>query len=291
MDDVAAARALDRRLRELLEACHEIQRNRHALAGTQAEEQQGLHLGRGPGFDGLAVGPGPLAGVAQDAGALGDPEDVQNQGDVAVTHDGGAREHVHALELLAERLDDDLLGVVDLVDHEPELPVAGLEHHDGRGAVARGGLDAEHRVEVQQRQQVAPELVEERVVDALELGARLLGLEADELEQAHLRDGVAIAAGRHHQRRDDGQRQRNLDLERRALAHDALDVHLPADALDVGLDDVHADAAARDVGDLLGRREARQEDELDQVVIAHTARLVRGDQPALNRLVRGPSPG
>ena len=34
------------------------------------------------------------------------------------------------LELLAERLDDDLLGVVDVVHDEPERAVVGLEDDD-----------------------------------------------------------------------------------------------------------------------------------------------------------------
>ena len=71
-----------------------------------------------------------LADLGDDVGPLRDAEHVEDQGDSAVAHDRRAGERGDAFELLAERLDDDLLGVVDLVDDEAELAVVGLEHDD-----------------------------------------------------------------------------------------------------------------------------------------------------------------
>ena len=71
---------------------------------------------------------------------LGQAEHVEDQGDPAVAHDGGARERGDALQLLAERLDDDLLGVVDLVDHEPERMAVGLQDDDVDGGRVGVGL-------------------------------------------------------------------------------------------------------------------------------------------------------
>ena len=103
-------------------------------------------------------------------GVVGQPEHVEDQGHPAVAHDRGAGERGDALELLAERLDDDLLGVVDLVDDQAELPVVGLQHDDvdRRRAGAAGALDAELAVEVDQRQQVAAQAVDRRAVDRLD---------------------------------------------------------------------------------------------------------------------------
>ena len=50
------------------------------------------------------------------------------------------------------------------------------------------------------------------------LGLGLLAFETDQFEQADLRNREALAAARDHQRRNDRQRQRNLDAQRRAFA-------------------------------------------------------------------------
>ena len=68
------------------------------------------------------------------------------------------------------------------------------------------------------------------LLDAL---ACLLALEPHQLEQADLRDGVAVARAGDDQRRDDRERQRDLDLERRAARRRRSDVDRAADLLDV----------------------------------------------------------
>src|SRR6185437_7724530 len=79
---------------------------------------------------------------------------------------------------------------------------------------------------------------------------------ADEFDDADLRNGEALPARLHDQGGDDGEGQRDLDGEGRALAGHALEVHRAADLLDVGLDHVHADAAAGDGGNGGGGGEA-----------------------------------
>jgi hypothetical protein len=71
-----------------------------------------------------------IVAVAQDAGLLGDAQHVQDQRHPPVAHDGRPREHRNVLQHLIQRLDDDFLGVVDLIDHQAELVLAGLQHHD-----------------------------------------------------------------------------------------------------------------------------------------------------------------
>ncbi len=64
-----------------------------------------------------------------------------------------------------------------------------------------------------------------------------------------------------------------------ALPRPAEHVHGAADLLDVGLDHVHADAAAGDVGHLFGGGEAGQEDQLQQLALAHPVGLVARIRP------------
>jgi hypothetical protein len=97
------------------------------------------------------------------------------------------------------------------------------------------------------------------------------------------RDHVALGSAAHHQARDDRQRQRDADPERRAEAEGVRHLDPTADALDVGLDDVHADTAAGDVGDPVGGAEARLEDQPAQLLLAHPGGILRGDRAALDR--------
>ena len=60
-----------------------------------------------------------------------------------------------------------------------------------------------------------------------------------------------------------------------------VDVDPAAQRLDVAAHDVHADAAAGDVGDLLGGREARLEDQLMDVVGRRAARPRRSGRAAI----------
>ena len=57
---------------------------------------------------------------------LRDAEHVQDQRHPAVAHDGRPGEAGEPLQLLAQRLYDDFLGVVDLVHHQAELALVGL---------------------------------------------------------------------------------------------------------------------------------------------------------------------
>ena len=123
-----------------------------------------------------------------------------------------------------------------------------------------------------------------RTVDHLDAASCLFLFQPDQFQEIDLRDGEAVAPGIDDQGRDDRQGQRDLDLQCRPLARRALHVDRAADLLDVGLDHVHADASARDVGDLRGRAEARQEDQAASGRGRPFARPVRG------RAARGRGP-
>src|SRR5262249_54366714 len=162
----------------------------------------------------------------------------------------------------------DLLGVVDGIDDQAERAFVGLQNDDidlARGDAVACGFDLQLAVEGDQREQVAAEAVDRGTVDQLDAFESLLAIEADQLEQAGVGDGGAVAAAGDGQRRDDGQGQGDFHLDRRAPAEPALDIDGAADLLDVGADDVHANAPAGELGDAVGSRETGQEDEVDQV--------------------------
>ena len=82
---------------------------------------------------------------------------------------------------------------------------------------------------------------------------------------------------------DDGERQRDADGRDCALALFAVDGDAAAEAADVRDDDVHADAAAGILRDLVIRREARREDEAEDLLVCVVFLGLR-QQPFLARL-------
>ena len=200
---------------------------------------------------------------------------VEDERHGAVAEDGRPGVEADRLHLAADGLDDDLLGVDDAVDDEAEAAPLRPQHRDDDVAVVPLGGQAEDVGEPDQGEQLAAQPVDLRAADLLDGVGGLLGVQADQLLQADLRDGVAVAGALDGQRRDDRQGQRDPQPADGAAAGLGLDLDGAADGLDVGLDDVHADAAAGDVGDRGRRREPGQEDQLQDVGRAHPVELRR----------------
>ncbi len=108
-------------------------------------------------------------------------------------------------------------------------------------------------------------------------------LQPHQFEQAELRDGEALAAGDHHQRGNDGQGQRNLDLDGCALSRRGMHIHGAADFFHVGFHHIHAHAASGNVRHFFGGGKAGKEDQVENVAVGHARRLVGGDHAALDR--------
>jgi hypothetical protein len=133
---------LDPGPRELLEPGDRVQRDRHPPLAHRGDQQPlaasaaGVRPGRG-----LQVLP---LGVGGQVAAPGQRGDVEDQADLAVAEDGGARVQADVLEPGVEGLDHDLLGVQHPVDDQAEPPAVGLQHHDVDALVATD-LEAERR--------------------------------------------------------------------------------------------------------------------------------------------------
>ena len=118
------------------------------------------------------------------------------------------------------------------------------------------------------------------IADDLDALLDLLGSDAQQLDHADLRNGEALVVHADHQRGNDGQGQRQLDAKERPLPNLRLDVDLAAQARQVGLDHVHAHAAAGNVGNLLGGGKPWQEDEMHLLLIGHALHGLRRNEPA-----------
>ncbi|OIQ82959.1 hypothetical protein GALL_352550 [mine drainage metagenome] len=225
--------------------------------------------------------------------ASGDRLDVEDQCDTTVTEQRRAGVDPERLDPGRDRLDHDLLGVQHPVDQQPEPLLVGLQDRDHAAArVARTqggdlvGRHPEHLAEGDQREQLTAQAVDRSTPDVLDRRRRLLGVESDELEQVDLRHGEQLAEVLDRERRHDRERQRDPQPPGGAASDLRLDVDRPADGLDLRAHDVHADAAARHLRHGLRGREPRQEQQVEDLRRGHLRDLVRGPQPALDRLRR-----
>ena len=83
---------------------------------------------------------------------------------------------------------------------------------------------------------------------------------------------------------DDGQRERQLQAEGRALSHPGLNFDRALQAVQHGLHHVQADAAAGDFGDLVRGAEPGPEDQRKNFSFAQPVRLFRGEETLLQGL-------
>jgi hypothetical protein len=104
--------------------------------------------------------------------------------------------------------------------------------------------------------------------------AHVLGRRPQALDDAGERYDIDLAADPHVHAVQDGERERQRQREHRAVARRRLDGDAAAHASDVAAHDVHADAAAGDVGDLLGGGEPRGEDQVDHLALAQARALL-----------------
>ena len=114
------------------------------------------------------LGASLLPGFCEHSGTLADPEHVENEGNFAVTHNGGSGIHGDPLQLLAQGLDHDFLGVVNAVYHQTELPVFRLQNdHTDRLSPFRR-RQPQHLIEIGYGQQAPAPAVDGRSMHMLD---------------------------------------------------------------------------------------------------------------------------
>ncbi len=161
----------------------------------------------------------------------------------------------------------------------------------GRGArltiLVDGRGELQDRAQIDDRQQAVARAQHRRVLDELDR-VRPARLHLEKLVHGGLRDGEVLAVDADDEGTQDGEGERDLQREHRALAHDRAHVDGAADALHVRLHHVHAHSAAGDRGDFRRCRKARLEDERENLLVRHSIGIfLRGDA-AFDRLLLDP---
>ena len=273
---------LDGRRLELGDALHAVHRDRRATAGSHAHEQHAL--AHGAILHDLRLHLDLLLGRACDACAQ--RWHVEDERHAPVPAHRGTGEVRQAAQALGERLHHDLLGVEQRVDHEPEAALVGAQHHEPGAHVGRrlGVLAAQAAAQEQHRQHLPAQPEHRQPADVLDACEHVaVGPGPHDFFEVRLRDGVALTAVLHRERRHDGERERDRDVHARALARRGVEFDAATHGAHRGFDHVHAHAAPRDAGDACGRGEAGAEDEAEPVAVGERLRLLGRHEPAFQR--------
>ena len=144
--------------REFFEPGDQRERHCEASEGPGAEEQDALVF-RLRRYRSLRPGMRRRFVIRQDPRPLADAQYVKDERDPSIPHDGGAGIQGEPLQLLAQRLHHNFLGIVDAIHNQAELAVFGLQYHHADGIAVAGNLQAQYLVQVGdgQKTSAAPE--------------------------------------------------------------------------------------------------------------------------------------
>ena len=209
-------------------------------------------------------------------------DDVQNRHHAAVAEDRRAHDPAHPLQVAAERLDDDFAAFHDVVDDQRHFRLADADDEDRQLARRIGDVgNLERFRQPHHRQQLAVERD-----DALAQHARaLLDAQAEDLLHRGQRHRERLAVDAHDEGADDGEGEGQPDGEGGALVRRRIDADRAAQLLDGVADDVHADAAAGDVGHLVGGRQPLEEHQRHHVGVAERGGAIGREEAAADRLL------
>ena len=135
----AASHAVDLQAANPLQAGHKVHGNGELLGRIVAEQEQVLHVAPGGRCGLLRRAAGRFLGCPQGT-EYRDARRIENQGRLAVAEDRRSGKTGTIPHVAAQRLDDDLLRIVQAVNDQPEAQVSGLDDDDVLGS-GFGGAD------------------------------------------------------------------------------------------------------------------------------------------------------
>ena len=196
-------------------------------------------------------------------GQLAQRGHIEDECDFAVAEDGRAGHAAQAAEHASERLDDGLMLAEQPVDHDAVTASARLDH-DHTAALGFERFDAIQSAQAHHRQHLAAQFDDAAAMRVDCGGGRPV---LDDLDHRIKREDELGRSDADQKAIDDRQGERQSHFDRGALALDAAEIDATAQAFDITPHDIHADTAARQIGDLFGGGKARLEDECKQVAV------------------------
>ena len=261
---------------ELFDSRDQRQRNclLRSIAGAEDDEMHRLFLRR----EGHRIARDIVFVRVLDADALRHARRIEDEHDGTIAEDRVAGKDGQLRQGGSQRLDDDFLDIRHRIDDEAKVHRSDA-HDDDEWLHARGQrlwVEPQQLAQICDRQHVVAQLQDERALDILD--ARRFAGDADGFHHRMLRHGKPMPARLDDQRRRNGERQWDLEVEDRPAAPCGRQTDGTANRLDVFAHHIHADAAARDIGDRRCRRKARRKDEAADRLVGHVLEFDLGGE-------------
>ena len=195
------------------------------------------------------------------------PVHINDQTNTAVRHDGSAGDSLGAVQIISEALDHNLLLPEQAVRKEPHLPPRIFhQHHNPLQRIRNRIGDLEKVPQTKKRDQ--PPLDRDHLAPVRHRN-NILRPRTQGADNREGRDNISLAAGHNDHPINNREAERQADTDESSLARRGHQLDSPAQTFHVLLHHVHAHAAARDLGDLVRRREPRLKNYVEQFVIVH----------------------
>src|SRR3569623_1691158 len=204
---------------------------------------------------------------------------IEDQGNVTAAQYGRPCDALEMCKKFAHGLDHGLQFAHQGVDHQAGALSCVVQHHDAL-ATRRRAVDLEQFPEPDERQHFAAQVEVAAGTLSLLLRRRQLHAFQHQVERHH----VVALADADLKAVDDGEGQRQTDAHRGADALFTVEVHRASQGSDVAAHHVHADAAPRQIADLLGGGKAGLENEIEYLLV--TEFLMRGDEAVVDGLLQ-----
>src|SRR5204862_722289 len=205
---------------------------------------------------------------------------VDDQRHAAVPQNRGAGQTLDLSVIGLQAADHHLLLSEQLVHEQRDFLAVALDDDDETvRRLPRGGLDAEDAVQPDQGQHFASE---REGLDVVQQDVEIARPWPDTLDDRQQRDDVDAATDPQALGLQDHEGQGQREVKRRPAPALGPDTDRAAERLDVAGHDIHSDPTAGNLGDAVGRRESRPEDEGEQLAVTEDGR--GGDQAAGHRL-------
>src|ERR1700686_3243547 len=190
-------------------------------------------------------------------GRANEARDIDDQSHLSVAQDGRAGDSRYGLEIGFQALDDDLLLREQIIDENAHAPAVRFDDDQETllGAPAIG-LHAELVTELEDRQIF---IAQTKDLGASRHSVDQLFRDLNRLDDGQQRNDVDLFTDPHQLSVEDGERERQPDANRAAVAFLGGDPYVTAQVIDIPSYHVHADAAAGHVAELIRGGKARHE--------------------------------
>jgi chemotaxis protein histidine kinase CheA len=209
---------------------------------------------------------------------------IEDERDRAVAQDRGSTQPAGVADHPRQGLDHDLLAPQQSSDRQPARLSGDLDEQDVLAVLQGPGVVVvrphEHVEPIQRHDPAVTKRQHGAAVDRGRVDVRRV----EDLAHERERQSEGLPAGVQQQRLDDRQREGEAERELGAPSKLGADRERAAQVLDLAAHDVHPDAAARDRGGFVHRRESGGARDAEDLLVRVQVARVRGHEPAVHGL-------